>query len=231
MTSDFNRLITLLRKENGITQKQAAEDLGVSQALLSHYEKGIRECGLDFVVRVANYYNVSCDYLLGRSPDRSGTVLSVDEIPNAELAKDSIYRGSTLPVLNKKLITNSMNILYDKLQSCPDKELVTEVSGFLMLSVYKMFRLIYGSYPKNSDDLFGISRCSYQGFSSASMSICETRIKAILSGEKISATSKVIKNKEMFFMTTETISKEYPLFATSLLNVIKTCEDRINKIV
>ena len=64
---EFNRIIKLLRKERGITQKQAAEDLGVSQALLSHYEKGIRECGLDFVVRVADYYNVSCDYLLGRS--------------------------------------------------------------------------------------------------------------------------------------------------------------------
>ena len=46
---EFNRIIKLLRKERGITQKQAAEDLGVSQALLSHYEKGIRECGLDFV--------------------------------------------------------------------------------------------------------------------------------------------------------------------------------------
>ena len=47
---EFNRIIKLLRKERGITQKQAAEDLGVSQALLSHYEKGIRECGLDFVM-------------------------------------------------------------------------------------------------------------------------------------------------------------------------------------
>ena len=51
---EFNRIIKLLRKERGITQKQAAEDLGVSQALLSHYEKGIRECGLDFVVRVVS---------------------------------------------------------------------------------------------------------------------------------------------------------------------------------
>ena len=71
MNMEFNRIITLLRKERGITQKQAAQDLGVSQALLSHYEKGIRECGLDFVVRVADYYDVSCDYLLGRSAERS----------------------------------------------------------------------------------------------------------------------------------------------------------------
>ena len=46
---EFNRIIKLLRKERGITQKQAAQDLGISQAQLSHYEKGIRECGLAFV--------------------------------------------------------------------------------------------------------------------------------------------------------------------------------------
>ena len=64
-------LLKEIAEEKGITQKQAAEQLGVSQALLSHYEKGIRECGLDFVVRVADYYNVSCDYLLGRSAERT----------------------------------------------------------------------------------------------------------------------------------------------------------------
>ena len=51
MNSHFPRIITLLRKERGLSQKSAAEQLGVSQALLSHYEKGIRECGLEFVVR------------------------------------------------------------------------------------------------------------------------------------------------------------------------------------
>ena len=65
MNSDFSRIITLQRKERKISQKQAASDLGISQALLSHYEKGIRECGLGFLVKIADYYNVSCDYLLG----------------------------------------------------------------------------------------------------------------------------------------------------------------------
>ena len=61
MNSHFPRILTLLRKERGLSQKKAAEELGVSQALLSHYEKGIRECGLEFVVRAAVYYQVSCD--------------------------------------------------------------------------------------------------------------------------------------------------------------------------
>ena len=82
---EFNRIITLLRKERGITQKQAAQDLGVSQALLSHYEKGIRECGLEFVVKVADYYGVSCDYLLGRSAERSGQTLTVEDIQETKV--------------------------------------------------------------------------------------------------------------------------------------------------
>ena len=78
MGIEFNRIITLLRKERGITQKQAAQDLGISQAQLSHYEKGIRECGLAFVVQVADYYDVSCDYLLGRSADAAMSMAEGD---------------------------------------------------------------------------------------------------------------------------------------------------------
>ena len=40
MNNSFPRMLTLLRKERGLSQKAAAQELGVSQALLSHYEKG-----------------------------------------------------------------------------------------------------------------------------------------------------------------------------------------------
>ena len=67
MNCDFPKIISNLRKSKGISQKQAAIDLGISQALLSHYEKGIRECGLDFLIKLSEYYEVSCDELLGVS--------------------------------------------------------------------------------------------------------------------------------------------------------------------
>ncbi len=138
MGIEFNRIITLLRKERGITQKQAAQDLGISQAQLSHYEKGIRECGLAFVVQVADYYDVSCDYLLGRSAERSGQTITVEELPEGNSATGgSVYRGSVLPTMYKKLIENSLGILYDKLQESRDKQLVVGVSSYLMLAVYK----------------------------------------------------------------------------------------------
>ena len=225
--SEFSRIITLLRKEKGITQKQASEQLGVSQALLSHYEKGIRECGLDFVVRVADFYGVSCDYLLGRSPDRSGLTLSVEEIPNPETAKDGVFHGSVLPTFNKKLISNSLNILYDKLNSCPDKGLVSEISAYLMIAVYKMFRLLYNAGPKNASSLFGVRKSVYSGYADAAMHVAEANVEAILSGEDI-GTGSSVKDTSAFSMTTEKLSKEYPLYATSLFNLIKTSEGRID---
>ena len=162
MNSAFPRILTLLRKERGISQKKAATDLGVSQALLSHYEKGIRECGLDFVVRSADYYHVSCDYLLGRTPDKTGAVIAVNEIPdNDPSAKENQFRGSVLPVLNKKLIVNSLNILFDLLQRCNNKGLTTEISAYLTLAVYAVFRELYAANPKNPAAMFSVDAYIY----------------------------------------------------------------------
>jgi transcriptional regulator with XRE-family HTH domain len=229
MAMEFGRIITLLRKERGITQKQAAGELGVSQALLSHYEKGIRECGLEFVVRVAGYYAVSCDYLLGCSADRSGLTLSVEDIPapDATASSDGHYRGSVLPTLNRKLISNSLNILYDKLNACPDKALVTEISGYLMMAVYKMFRLVYHSCPKNAASMFSVPEGVWTGYSNGAMAVAEAKVAAVLKGEDVGLGTP-LKDTMAFAMTTERLSKEYPLYATSLLNLIKASEERID---
>ncbi len=87
-----SRLVTL-RKNKGLSQKDAATKLGVSQGLLSHYEKGIRECGLDFLCRASSFYDVSADYLLGLSDTKmiSGALFDFDELP-----QDSEMRTSTL---------------------------------------------------------------------------------------------------------------------------------------
>ncbi len=68
MRASFAKKLCALRQEAGVSQREAAAALGVSQALLSHYEKGIREPGLDFVVRAADYYGVTCDALLEHAP-------------------------------------------------------------------------------------------------------------------------------------------------------------------
>ena len=68
MTRSFAERLSQIRHDKGISQRRAAADLKISQALLSHYENGAREPGLAFVCRACDYYGVSADYLLCRSP-------------------------------------------------------------------------------------------------------------------------------------------------------------------
>ncbi|MBO5557078.1 MAG: helix-turn-helix transcriptional regulator [Oscillospiraceae bacterium] len=77
MQRSFPEILSALRHGAGISQRQAAGELGISQALLSHYENGAREPGLSFVCRVCDYYGVTADYILGRSEDPGR--LSVDD--------------------------------------------------------------------------------------------------------------------------------------------------------
>jgi len=67
----FPENLALLRRERGESQRAAAGALGISQALLSHYEKGIREPRLEFVSRVCAYYGVSADFILGVTEERN----------------------------------------------------------------------------------------------------------------------------------------------------------------
>ena len=72
MTRGFSETMSELRRKKGASQRTAAADLGISQALLSHYENGAREPELDFVCRACEYYGVSADYLLGRTDEPGG---------------------------------------------------------------------------------------------------------------------------------------------------------------
>lgn len=227
MNNNFPRIITLLRKERGLSQKQAASDLQISQALLSHYEKGIRECGLDFVVKIADYYGVSCDYLLGRTPDRTGATLTVEDIPDPESAgKDNMYRGSLLPTLNKKLIANTLNIIFDLLQKFGNKGLTTEVSAYLMASVYKMFRVVYSANPKNPQGLFAAQEQTQQGLSAAAQCIAEANAVCIVSGSS-AGELEGLDREHALSLSPEILSQQYPLFASSLYNLIQNTEARM----
>ena len=54
-----------LRIDRGYTQKQVAEHLGISQNTYSQYEVGILNYPVDAIVKLAMFYGVSTDYLLG----------------------------------------------------------------------------------------------------------------------------------------------------------------------
>ena len=59
--------IRSLRIDNGYTQKQIAEQLGVSQNTYSQYEIGVLNYPIEALEKLADFYGVSVDYLLGRT--------------------------------------------------------------------------------------------------------------------------------------------------------------------
>ena len=56
-----------LRIDNGYTQKQIAQQLGISQNTYSQYELGVLNYPVDALMILADFYGVSVDYLLGRT--------------------------------------------------------------------------------------------------------------------------------------------------------------------
>lgn len=59
-----------LREERGLNQSDIAKELGVIKQAISNYEKNDREPEFADLVKIANYFNVSIDYLLGRINQR-----------------------------------------------------------------------------------------------------------------------------------------------------------------
>lgn len=79
-----------LRRARGLSQRKAAADLKISQALLSHYENGAREPGLSFVCRACRYYGVSADYILGLSDSPAGGSKGRDTLAQLSAELDTL---------------------------------------------------------------------------------------------------------------------------------------------
>ena len=71
--------ISEIRKERGIAQKDLAEYLNISPGNLCEWEKGRIEPSIDFLNKIADYFNVSIDYLVGRENDFGNIVISGSE--------------------------------------------------------------------------------------------------------------------------------------------------------
>ncbi len=215
--SDFPRILTHLRKEAGYSQKKVAEALGISQALLSHYEKGIRECGLLFLVRAADFYGVSVDYLLGRSLEKNGSPITLDEVPDEDAAgQGNRGKGSLLPVLNKKLICNSVTVVEDLLGAIGDKDLINDVSMYLQISVSRMFRTLYDANSENPQTFFGAER-----------EVADLMADSAMKNLEVSIRRRLRAIKELPAMDENVIREKYPIFATSVLTLLQNTENAI----
>lgn len=140
--SKFADILSQLRRERGISQKKAANDLGISQALLSHYEKGIRECGLDFVIRCSEYYGVTTDYLLGVSNNRTGVDFSFMSDNDEDMSSVQALAQASTMILNMMSSAKDVNItkcIYDYYTLCVYRGALTMAkAGILPKEMFKI---------------------------------------------------------------------------------------------
>ena len=214
LNSDFPRIITFLRKERGLSQKQVAADLGISQALLSHYEKGLRECKLDFLIKVADYFEVSTDYLLGRTVQRKIASVNASDIPDSDEIRH--LKGNMINQINRKLLMNTTTVIFDLLAQIGDKRLTNAVSNYLMSAEYQIFRTIYSAEENNSQTMFSIDRRRYKNLTSASMMLELEAIDFIIEKGDISLA-----------LSPDIISNYFDKGASSLFNLIQFSERTI----
>ncbi len=149
MNDSFPCILTQLRREKGISQKAAAAHLGTSQALLSHYENGVRECGLDFVVRAARFYGVTCDYLLGNSTSRDG-------LPSYN--EKELTCNAHLGQISSSIILNSVNSLLTQTENRKEPWR-SEIKGYLILTLYRILLANTPVSPKDSPQIPWASMC------------------------------------------------------------------------
>ncbi|MCL2078601.1 MAG: helix-turn-helix transcriptional regulator [Oscillospiraceae bacterium] len=95
MKTEFSKRLAQLRKEKGLSQREASAELGISQVLLSHYENGAREPKFELLLTICDFYRVTADYLLGRTRERKNgagvlgvkvreIMTSIEELKEAE---------------------------------------------------------------------------------------------------------------------------------------------------
>lgn len=83
----FDQVLRKLRKNANLTQEELGRHVGLSKAVVSKYETGMGYPAYDVLIRIANYFGVTTDYLLGVS---RGTAIDVSGLTGSQI--DAIHR-------------------------------------------------------------------------------------------------------------------------------------------
>lgn len=223
MNEALGRSLALLRQEKGLSQRAAAKDLGISQALLSHYEKGAREPGLNFVAKACRYYGVSADFLLGLSLSRDGTtILDAAALPDASEEKGGALRGSVMAVLTKKLVVNSAGLLFDLLGALGSKKAIQSAGEYLGTAIYQLYRRLHRSAGAN-DDFFDVpGRYFDLGVAGADMTLSQSDYQDALDA--------AVREKKPFpDLSHDAMAQAYPGVYQSLLQIVHASGVRVNQ--
>lgn len=76
---NFIKNLSNLLEEEGITQRELAEKIGVTEVTISRYLSGERNPRIEIVSKIANFFNVTTDYLLGLSDEKENSSTETED--------------------------------------------------------------------------------------------------------------------------------------------------------
>ena len=175
------------------------------------------------MVKACDYYGVSADYLLGRTLTRDGTTIGTEELYDLSDEKDNSLRGSVLALLSKKLLVNSIGMLFDLLGKTGSREAIRAASNYLSTALYTVYRHLYHANPDNNPDFFSVSQRHFAaGLADADLHLSEVELQDALAAH-VKAKGKMPK------MDHAALARDYPVLYQSMLQLIHNSGERINQ--
>jgi transcriptional regulator with XRE-family HTH domain len=218
MVSAISNNLYVLRQERELSQRVAARELGISQSLLSHYEKGIREPGLEFICKVCDYYHVSADFLLGRTSVREKPMLEMEEVLPKD-KKEKIPDPAPRRTLSKfygKVLNNATNIVFDLLGQLDDEWIITSAYQYLGTAIYRLYRHLARFAPDNITTLIEAEQIDFTvGATNADLTLCE--LEYLHGIQTRSQEGKYFPNASY-----KALERDYPEAYRSLFEIIYT---------
>lgn len=140
--------ITKLRKSRNLTQEQLATKIGISRAALSHYEKDRRAIDNDTLKLFADFFEVSTDYLLGRTENPKQLNSKFPELT----AKDERDIAKRMEKIKKDLAADGGLSFYGEPLSEEAKESLLEAMEYAVKQAQRLNKkYIPKKYRKDND--------------------------------------------------------------------------------
>lgn len=209
----FPTILSQLRHEKDISQRQAAQELEISQSLLSHYENGIREPGLEFIKKACDYYDVSADFMLGR------TMIFKDKSEIEEIIQYGRRRENDVVVLCE----TAVDLIFKILQRLGGDELILDAAGAIGAEIYKLFRNIVALSDDKILREFSVPEDRFQPLSDVEMRLSEIRFYKNL--DKIRDEMETTANFGKY------MEDEFPELCGYLKEILQRMDSRIAKLV
>lgn len=107
-----------LRKEWGMNQEMLASLIGVSQQTVSKIERDMESISIDLLIRLAEYFHVTTDYILGLSEDKRGTAPDAKQAKRLEAYYQLIMEYERLDAHNQQVCM----VILPALRAMQDRE-------------------------------------------------------------------------------------------------------------